>query len=91
MASSLDVLSNGRVSLNIVSGGSPKELGMDGDFIEHDKRYERTKEFTEILKGVWNASSTYDYEGQFYKIIGANFKPNPIQKPYPKLYLGGTI
>ncbi|MFT0804127.1 LLM class flavin-dependent oxidoreductase [Bacillus swezeyi] len=89
MVSTLDILSSGRVSLNVVSGGSPKELAMDGDFTNHDKRYERTKEFTEILKGVWG-DSTYDYDGQFYKISGAKFKPNPIQKPYPKLYLGGT-
>ncbi|USL45558.1 LLM class flavin-dependent oxidoreductase [Priestia megaterium] len=89
MVSTLDVLSNGRVSLNVVSGGSPKELAMDGDFTNHDKRYERTKEFTEILRGVWE-DDPFNYTGRFYKIDNAKFTPAPLQKPYPKLYLGGT-
>lgn len=90
MAATLDHISNGRVSLNIVTGGSPMELAMDGDFLDHDGRYRRTDEFTEILKMTWTHDSAYSYDGEFFRIENSITRPKPVQRPYPRLYLGGT-
>jgi alkanesulfonate monooxygenase len=45
LAAALDRVSNGRLLLNIVVGGSPKELAGDGIFLEHDERYAHAEEF----------------------------------------------
>ena len=89
MVATLDIISNGRVSLNIVTGGSPIELAMDGDFVEHDKRYERTDEFIEVMKRVW-LDDSFSFEGNYFHTENTKIPVKPIQNPYPKLYLGGS-
>ncbi|WP_282033243.1 LLM class flavin-dependent oxidoreductase [Metabacillus indicus] len=56
MAATLDVLSKGRALVNIVTGGSPDDLRATGDPLadHHDKRYDRTLEFLQIVKGLWD-------------------------------------
>src|SRR6202046_3348961 len=45
MAATLDRLSDGRLLINVVTGGDPVELRGDGVFLDHDERYEVTDEF----------------------------------------------
>lgn len=58
MAASLDYVSGGRALVNVVSGGAPADLIATGDPLahNHDERYERTREFLEIVKEVWTRS-----------------------------------
>ncbi|MFC4556870.1 LLM class flavin-dependent oxidoreductase [Virgibacillus kekensis] len=89
MASNIDHISNGRFTLNVVSGwwaGEAKQYG--GDFTEHDERYDRTTEFLEILKGLWNEEK-FSYKGKFYDIENTQLAPKPVQRPNPVLYAGG--
>jgi alkanesulfonate monooxygenase len=89
MAATLDHISQGRLNLNIVTGGSPLELAMDGDFLVHDERYRRTDEFLEVLKAVW-AADDVSHAGRYFQIKGATLRPRPLQTPHPRLYLGGA-
>ncbi|WP_099157839.1 LLM class flavin-dependent oxidoreductase [Virgibacillus ndiopensis] len=89
MAANIDRISNGRFTLNVVSGwwaGEAKQYG--GDFTEHDERYDRTIEFLEILKGLWT-EDTFSYDGKFYQIENTKLSPKPVQRPNPILYAGG--
>ncbi|PTT94985.1 alkanesulfonate monooxygenase, partial [Pseudomonas sp. HMWF005] len=45
MAATLDRLSNGRLLINVVTGGDPDENRGDGSFLSHSERYEVTDEF----------------------------------------------
>ena len=51
-SAAFDRISNGRLLLNIVTGGSPKELAGDGLFLDHDERYAQTDEFLTIWRGL---------------------------------------
>ncbi len=42
MAATFDRLSNGRLLINVVTGGDPVELAGDGLFLDHRERYEAT-------------------------------------------------
>jgi alkanesulfonate monooxygenase len=44
-AVALDRVSNGRLLINIVTGGQPKELAGDGLLLDHDERYAQADEF----------------------------------------------
>lgn len=84
---SINYWANHRVLLNIVTGGSPQELASDGDFLSHADRYKRTREYIEILKRLFKGE-TFDYDGQFYSLKGANL---PIPLPsVPPIYFGGS-
>ena len=89
MAANIDQISNGRFTLNVVSAWWEEEARQyDGIFTEHDERYDRTKEFIDVLKGLWT-EDTFSYDGKFYQIKDAKLSPKPIQRPNPILYAGG--
>lgn len=89
MAANIDHISNGRFTLNVVSGWWAEEAKQyGGEFTEHDERYERTTEFLEVLKGLWS-EETFSYDGKFYKIENTKLSPKPVQRPNPILYAGG--
>ncbi|AXI10152.1 LLM class flavin-dependent oxidoreductase [Oceanobacillus sp. 143] len=89
MAANIDHISNGRFTLNVVSGWWAEEAKQyGGAFTEHDERYERTEEFLEILKGLWT-EETFSYDGKFYQIENTKLSPKPVQRPNPILYAGG--
>src|SRR6266849_9670 len=52
MAATFDRLSEGRLLVNVVTGGDPVELEGDGLFLAHDDRYHLTHEFLEIWRRV---------------------------------------
>ena len=50
MAATLDRLSDGRLLVNVVTGGDPVELKGDGVFLDHTERYALTDEFLSIWR-----------------------------------------
>jgi alkanesulfonate monooxygenase len=88
-AATLDHVLGGRLELNIVTGGSPQELRMEGDHVEHDRRYERTREFMGLLRALWTSDGV-THCGEFFHIVEAAFEPKPVQPDGPPLFLGGS-
>jgi len=63
-----DRISNGRFSINIVSGWFKGEFtGFGQPWLEHDERYARSSEFIEVLKALWTEERA-TYDGRFYTI-----------------------
>ncbi len=89
-AVTLDHFTGGRVSLNIVSGGSDSELAKDGDWSEKDTRYRRTDEFLDIVRKVWESAEPFSYEGEFYTVRNAFSDVKPLQQPSIPIYFGGA-
>jgi len=90
MAANIDQIAKGRFTLNVVSAWWEEEARQyGGTFTEHDERYDRTEEFIEILKGLWNEAGPFSYAGKHYHIEDAHLAPKPVQKPNPLLYAGG--
>ena len=90
MASTLDTISNGRLALNIVSGGRPHEQAMFGDYLDHDARYRRTREFMEICRRLWTSESAFDFEGEFHRLRDTRLESLPVQPGGPAFYFGGA-
>ena len=87
----LSSLVNGRVSLNIVAGHSPREHGYYGDFLPHDERYARTEEFLAICHGLWHGDVPVDYVGRYYRVANAVLN-TPFVSPFrrhPEIFIAG--
>ncbi|MFC0211728.1 LLM class flavin-dependent oxidoreductase [Paenibacillus chartarius] len=58
MAAALDVLSGGRAMINVVTGSSVQDLEELGDPLAHahDERYERAREYLEVMTQSWTQS-----------------------------------
>lgn len=80
MQASLDVCSQGRSSINIVSGWFKGEFtGYGLPWLEHTERYRRSEEFIRIMKGMWTEEE-YTMYGDFYQINGAPMLPKPLHR-----------
>jgi alkanesulfonate monooxygenase len=84
-----DRLSEGRLLINLVSGGDSSDLEADGTFLSHDERYEHAREFLDIYHRVLSGE-TVDYAGKHLKVKGAKLLFPPVQRPYPPIYFGGS-
>ncbi|QOK29880.1 FMNH2-dependent alkanesulfonate monooxygenase (plasmid) [Cytobacillus oceanisediminis] len=89
MAASLDRISGGRLLLNIVTGGSSKQLAGEGIFLDHSKRYDLTDEFLDIWRGLLSGKEV-DFKGNHLRVEKAKVQFKAIQSPYPPLYFGGS-
>ncbi|MFL9609891.1 FMNH2-dependent alkanesulfonate monooxygenase [Methylobacillus sp. Pita2] len=89
MAATLDRISDGRLLINVVSGGDPDEQHGDGNFLSHAERYAEADEFLKVWRGV-AAGESVDFEGQYIKVKNAKTMYPPVQKPYPPLFFGGS-
>jgi len=89
MASTFDRISNGRLLINIVTGGDPSENTGDGIFLSHDQRYEITYEFLTVWKSLLGGGSL-DFEGKHLRIEGGELLFPAVQQPYPPLFFGGS-
>jgi alkanesulfonate monooxygenase len=92
-AATFDRLSNGRLLVNVVTGGDQGELEADGLFADHETRYEISSEFLRVWRAALSGeggASGFDYDGKHIKVKGAKTMFPPVQKPYPPLYFGGS-
>ena len=91
-AANIDRISNGRLSLNVVSSWWKDEARRYGSqFDEHDDRYARTAEWLDVLHGAWSQSSL-SYHGKYYQVDELIVQPKPVGsrgRPHPVLYAGG--
>ncbi len=93
MAASFDRLSNGRLLVNLVTGGDQAELEGDGLFQDHATRYEQSTEFIRIWRDILthsHSATSYDFEGKYLRVKGAKLLYPPVQKPHPPVYFGGS-
>jgi FMNH2-dependent dimethyl sulfone monooxygenase len=88
-AANIDHISNGRLSLNVVSSWWEQEARMYGvNFEKHDDRYARTSEWLDVLNGAWTEPK-FSYSGEYYSVENTVLEPKPVRKPRPTLYAGG--
>ncbi len=89
-AATFDIITGGRLTVNVVTGSTPVDQKRYGDHLDHDERYARTDEFLEIVRAIWAGNGPVDHKGPIYDIEGAVLYAAPVTKPYPPIYLGAS-
>ena len=85
----LDQLSNGRLAVHIITGGSDADQAKDGDWTDAETRYCRTSEYITLLRRTWTEPSPFDHEGEFYRTRGTWSEIRCRQQPSIPVYGGG--
>jgi alkanesulfonate monooxygenase len=88
-ASAFDRLSGGRLLLNVVTGGVAGDMHGDGNFLDHDERYQQTREFLHVWRAMMR-SEKVDFSGHYFRAKDGRLIYPPVQTPYPPLYFGGA-
>ncbi len=86
--STLDVVSRGRLAINLVIGGSDKDLHREGDYTAKAIRYERANEYLDVMRQVWTDPASFDHEGTYYKEEHVKQLVRPVRGQVP-IYMGG--
>ncbi len=89
MAATFDRLSNGRLLINVVTGGDPVELAGDGLHLSHDDRYHLTDEFLTVWREIAQGNEI-THKGEHLDVQGGKLLFPTVQKPYPPLWFGGS-
>jgi alkanesulfonate monooxygenase len=89
MTATLDRITNGRLLVNVVTGGDPVENKGDGIFLDHDERYAVTREFLNVYSDLL-AGKSVNVEGKHIRIEDGRLLFPPLQSPRPPLYFGGS-
>jgi probable F420-dependent oxidoreductase len=85
----LDVLSDGRLEVGLGTGWMAEDYHRAGlPFDGPGVRVERLAEAVTVLKGLWG-DGPFSFEGRHYRVDGLDQEPKPVQRPHPRLLLGG--
>lgn len=90
MASTLDVISNGRLDLGLGSGSVEREqheLGLPWPTAK--ARTEQLAEALEIITRMFTDDRT-TFDGDHYHVRDVPNLPKPVQSPRPPIHIGGT-
>ena len=89
MASTLDVISNGRLELGIGAGGGRTDHTASGyDFTSTRIRSLMLTEAVSLIRKLWT-EDTVNFQGKYYGVADAHHDPKPVQKPHPPILIGG--
>lgn len=89
MAATLDHISEGRLNFGIGAGWFQLEHDAYGiPYPPVGERIARLDEACTIIRSLWAEEET-NFAGRYYAMKSARCEPNPIQKPYPPIMIGG--
>jgi probable F420-dependent oxidoreductase len=87
MFSTIDVLSNGRVTVGVGAGWMKEEFEALGT-PPHAERGKVTNEYIRAFKELWTQENP-SMEGDYVNFSEVIFEPKPVQKPHPPIFVGG--
>jgi alkanesulfonate monooxygenase SsuD/methylene tetrahydromethanopterin reductase-like flavin-dependent oxidoreductase (luciferase family) len=89
MATTVDLLSHGRLEFGIGGGWFQREHEAYGlAFPSGKERIERLEEALQVIRALWTQDEA-NFSGRYYLLVNAPFVPKPVQKPYPPITIGG--
>jgi len=84
---SVDVLSQGRLIFGVGAGYLKPEFDAVG--ARFDDRGARTDEYIDAIRALWTEPQP-SFAGRTVRFRGIDAQPRPLQKPHPKVVVGGT-
>jgi F420-dependent oxidoreductase-like protein len=89
MASTLDVLSHGRLNFGIGAGWYEHEYKAYGyPYPDAPERLRMLREALQVIHAMWSQEEAV-FEGKYYQVRGAINQPKGVQKPHIPILIGG--
>lgn len=90
IASAVDDLSGGRLTLGLGAGWTEREHNLFGfDLLEPRARFDRFEEGMQVVTRLLQSDEPVTFEGQYYQLHGATLLPRPQRKDGPRILIGG--
>jgi len=90
MASAVDDLSEGRMTLGLGAGWQEREHRLFGfDLLEPKARFDRFEEGMEVVTQLLQSDEPVTFVGQYFQLRGGILLPRPQRKGGPRILVGG--
>jgi alkanesulfonate monooxygenase len=90
MVTTLSLLHQRRIDLNIVAGGFKNDLLALDDRTTHDRRYARLAEYTAIIRRLLEGGPPVSFRGEFYAVTNLSLVPALDPALMPRILLSGS-
>jgi len=87
LVATIDVLSQGRMTLGVGAGWMREEFEALGA-PSFDQRGRVTDEYLQVFKCLWTEEAP-EFDGEFVQFKNISFLPKPLQDPHPPIWVGG--
>ncbi len=87
-AAMVDVMSGGRLRLGVSAGYSATDLAAFG--VAQGERAKRMREGLALIRAVWSGGPV-SLQGDHYRLQDFTLFPQPLRRPAPPIYVGGTV
>ncbi|GAA1609377.1 LLM class F420-dependent oxidoreductase [Kribbella sancticallisti] len=89
IASTVDVLSQGRLTFGIGAGWYERDYEAFGyEFLPAPERLRQLREAVQVIQSLWTNDVT-DFDGKYYRLVQAVNQPRGVQQPRIPLMLAG--
>ena len=96
IATTVDVVSGGRLEFGIGAGSRPSVPIARREYVAHGLPYHDSAhavgslaEACTIIKRLWSENAPFDFDGTYHHLQGAFGNPKPVQRPGPPIVIGG--
>jgi alkanesulfonate monooxygenase SsuD/methylene tetrahydromethanopterin reductase-like flavin-dependent oxidoreductase (luciferase family) len=96
IATTVDVVSGGRLEFGIGAGSRPSvpiakhEYDMHGlPYVDAAQAVESLAEACTVIRRLWTEDEPFDFDGVHVRLTGAFGNPKPVQRPHPPIMIGG--
>lgn len=96
IATTVDVVSQGRLQFGIGAGSIPSIPMAREEYDAHGLPYlgagdavASLREACSVITRLWTEDTPFDFDGDHVKLVGAYGNPKPVQRPHPPIVIGG--
>ncbi|MET0133312.1 MAG: LLM class flavin-dependent oxidoreductase, partial [Kibdelosporangium sp.] len=96
IATTVDVVSGGRLDFGIGAGSRPSlpmaRREYDAHGLPYDDFADSVASFAEactVIRRLWTSPEPFDFDGTYVKLTGAFGNPKPVLRPHPPIMIGG--
>jgi len=96
IATTVDIVSRGRLVLGIGAGSRPslrmarREYEAHGlPYHDFDRSVEDLADACAVIRRLWTETEPFDFHGAHIDLTGAFGNPKPVQQPYPPILVAG--
>jgi alkanesulfonate monooxygenase len=90
MVTTLSLLHQRQIDLNIIAGGFKNDLLALDDRTPHDQRYARLTEYTAVIRRLLEGGPPVSFKGEFYTVTNLSLVPALDPDLMPQILLSGS-